>query len=67
MEVKVGPLVVDPEASTWLLETWIHVKGIHSKLRQPDIIKEVLSMVGRVVEVEELPSLRDNPIHASPV
>jgi hypothetical protein len=54
VEVKAGPLVVDPDATTWLLETRIRVRGIPAKLRQEPTIKEMLSVVGRVVDIESI-------------
>jgi hypothetical protein len=52
VEVKAGPPVVDPDATTWLLETRIRVRGIPAKLRQDSAIKEMLSIVGRVIDID---------------
>jgi hypothetical protein len=60
--VKIGKTSVDPKASAELQSVWVKIFNIPEKAREKIIVKEVASLVGKPVIVDELSLIKDGPV-----
>uniref|UniRef100_A0A804R877 CCHC-type domain-containing protein n=2 Tax=Zea mays TaxID=4577 RepID=A0A804R877_MAIZE len=60
--VKIGKTSVDPKASAELQSVWVKIFNIPEKAREKIIVKEVASLVGKPVTVDELSLIKDGPV-----
>ncbi|CAN6165133.1 unnamed protein product [Urochloa humidicola] len=62
IKVKVISSKIDPAASSVLQTTWIKIYGIPDFAREEDVIKEVASLAGEPVKVDDFSLLRVEPV-----
>lgn len=54
--------MADPEAMSWLKESWVYIFGIPDRLLKEPLIREFIKILGKVVVVEEVSIIRDGPV-----
>ncbi|CAL4907167.1 unnamed protein product [Urochloa decumbens] len=53
---------IDPAATAVLQTAWVKVYGIPSYAKEEDIVKEITSLVGEPIKVDEFSLVRDEPV-----
>lgn len=61
LKVKVIKTSVDPSTSSILQAVWLKIYGIPDFAKEEDIVKEIASLVGEPIKVDEFSLLRDEP------
>jgi hypothetical protein len=61
-KVKIKKTNVDPTASSVLQTAWVKLFGIPDFAKEEDIVKEIASLVGEPIKVDEFSLLRDEPV-----
>jgi hypothetical protein len=53
---------VDPAASSILQSTWVKIVGIPGFAKEEEVVKEIASLVGEPIKVDEFSLIRDEPV-----
>lgn len=59
LRVKIIKTNVDPVTSSVLQASWLKIYGIPSFVKEEDVVKEIASLVGDPIKVDELSLIRD--------
>jgi hypothetical protein len=62
LKIKIIKTSVDPAASSILQSTWVKIVGIPGFAKEEEVVKEIASLVGEPVKVDEFSLIRDEPV-----
>jgi hypothetical protein len=62
LKIKIIKTNVDPAASSILQSTWVKIVGIPSFAKEEEVVKEIASLVGEPIKVDEFSLIRDEPV-----
>lgn len=62
LKVKILKSNVDPASSSVLQSCWVRISNIPPIAREENVVKEIASLVGQPVVVDELSLLREDPV-----
>lgn len=62
VKAKVEISSLDPEASFVLLSVWVRVYGLPLAVKNNELVKEISSIIGEPLEVDEISLVRADPV-----
>ncbi|CAL4933356.1 unnamed protein product [Urochloa decumbens] len=62
IKVKIISSKIDPSATTVLQTTWIKIYGIPDFAREEDVIREIASLAGEPIKIDDFSLSRDEPV-----
>lgn len=66
ISAKVSRSKLDPESSTSLQTGWVRLSGIPSMAKTEEVVKLIVELVGKVVCVDEVSLIKDEPVRVKP-